>query len=179
MNKLHIHERICTSCSAVDLLSSADLFVCLFFCFFIYFFWVFGRHTASLPSTAGTHTGGVCLFLSFFLSWVSKTQPNHWTIVFLFVCLFVWIKPKKLYSSWWEGSKPCGSDHTRAEVQNTCIPKTGVQTTYVSIYGQHSTSWRTGSHPWIQHVPHLSHPQPPNSVPPCLVWRIGFGRGEG
>ena len=26
---------------------------------------------------------------------------------------------------------------------------------------------------------HKAHPQPPNSVPQCLVWRIGFGRGEG
>ena len=51
-----------------------------------------------------------------------------------FVCLFVRIKSKNQYSaSCWEGSKLCGSDHTRAESHNTCIPKTAVQTTYVSI----------------------------------------------
>jgi len=34
----------------------------------------------------------------------------------LFVCLFVGIKPEKLYSaSYWEGSKPPGSGHTRTE----------------------------------------------------------------
>ena len=54
----------------------------------------------------------------------------------LFFCLLVGIKTEKLYSaSCWEGSKPPGSDHTRAEAQTTCIPTTAVQTTYVSIYG--------------------------------------------
>jgi len=48
----------------------------------------------------------------------------------LFVCLFVKIKPEKLYSascwaSCWEGSKPPGNGQTRAEAQTaTCIPKT-------------------------------------------------------
>ena len=28
-------------------------------------------------------------------------------------------------------------------------------------------------------APTPTHPQPPNGVPPCLVWRICFGRGEG
>ena len=37
---------------------------------------------------------------------------------FLFVCLFVGIKPEKLYSfSCGEGSKPPGSGHTEAEAQ--------------------------------------------------------------
>jgi len=54
----------------------------------------------------------------------------------LFVCLFVGIKPQKLFfASCWEGSKPPGSDHTRAEAQTTCVPKTAAQTTYLSIYG--------------------------------------------
>jgi len=53
-----------------------------------------------------------------------------------YLIFFVVIKPEKPYSaSSWEGSKPPGSDHTRAESQTTCIPKTVVQTTYVSIYG--------------------------------------------
>jgi len=54
--------------------------------------------------------------------------------------LFVEIKPKKLYSaSCWEGSKPPGSGHTRAEAQTaTCIPKTAArqsEPTYLSIHG--------------------------------------------
>jgi len=39
-------------------------------------------------------------------------------------------------------------------------------------------SWRAGSHHWTYVSPIQDHPQPPNGVPPCLVWRIGFGRGE-
>jgi len=48
-----------------------------------------------------TSTGTAVFFLSFFL----KTQPNHWTkriphlCVCLLVCLFVGIKPAKLYSA--------------------------------------------------------------------------------
>jgi len=57
-------------------------------------------------------------------------------IIFVCFCLFVGIKPEKLYSaSCWEGSKPPGSDHTRTETQTMCVPKTAVQTTYLSIYG--------------------------------------------
>ena len=54
----------------------------------------------------------------------------------LFVCLFVGIKPEKLYSaSFCEGSKPPGSNHTQAGAQTTCMPKTAAQTTYLSICG--------------------------------------------
>ena len=56
--------------------------------------------------------------------------------VCLFVCLFVCLnKTRKtiLHLLCWEGSKTPGSDHTRAEAQTTCIPKTAVHTTYVSI----------------------------------------------
>jgi len=93
----------------------------------------------------------------------------------LFVCLFVcWNKTRKtiLRLLCREGSKPPGSDHTRAEAQTACIPKTAVRTTYLSLYGWHSTSWLAGSHPWTRQRSHLSHPQPPNGVPPCLVWRL-------
>jgi len=39
-----------------------------------------------------------------------------------FVCLFFGIKPEKLYpTSCWEGSKPPGSGHTRAEAHNRDI----------------------------------------------------------
>ena len=66
-------------------------------------------------------------------------------VLVLFVCLFVGIKPEKLYSvSYWEGSKPPGSGHTRsghtrAEAHTaTCIPKTEArqsESTYLSIHG--------------------------------------------
>jgi len=53
----------------------------------------------------------------------------------LFVCLFFGINPKKLYSaSCWEGSKPPGNDHTRAEAQTTCIPKTGTNHVRVNLW---------------------------------------------
>ena len=57
--------------------------------------------------------------------------------------MFVGIKPEKLYfASCWEGSKPHGSGHTRAEAQTaTCIPKTEArqseptyEPTYLSIH---------------------------------------------
>ena len=55
--------------------------------------------------------------------------------VCLFVCLFVGINPEKIcFASCWEGIQPPGSDYTRAEALTTCIPKTAVQTTYLSIY---------------------------------------------
>ena len=84
-------------------------------------------------------------FLSskFFFDTLSCFPGVGWRILkCLFVCLFVglfvcWIKTRQniLRLLCWEGSKPPGSDHTRAEAQTTCIPKTAVQTTYVSIYG--------------------------------------------
>ena len=85
-----------------------------------------------------------------------QSHPNrlHWQVclsvcwyVCLFVCLFVClcclfclfvgIKPEKLYSTScdWEESKPPESGHTRTEAQSTCLPKTATHTTYVSIYG--------------------------------------------
>ena len=48
------------------------------------------------------------------------------------VCLFVcWKKTPKtvLRLLCWEGSKPPGSDHTRAEAQTTCVTKTAAHTT--------------------------------------------------
>ena len=75
------------------------------------------EESASLWRKCACH--GICLF-----------------VCDLLVCLFVEIKPEKLYpTSCWEGSKPPGSDHTRAEAQTTCIPKTAAQATYLSIYG--------------------------------------------
>ena len=50
----------------------------------------------------------------------------------LVVCYFVcWNKTRKTTRCLlrWEESKPPGSDHTRAEAQTTCTPKTAVQTT--------------------------------------------------
>jgi len=66
------------------------------------------------------------------------TWWNAYTFDWLFVCLFVcWNKLRKaiLRLLCWEGSKPTGSDHTRAEAQTTCVPKTAAHTTYLSIYG--------------------------------------------
>ena len=96
-----------------------------------------------------------------------------------FVCLFVcWNKTRKttlrlLFD--WEGSKPPGSGHTRAEAQTTCVPKTG--TYYVRVNPWLTLYKLTG---WLASLDlrqglYLSHPQPPNGVPPCFVWRIGFG----
>jgi len=56
--------------------------------------------------------------------------------VFVFVCLFVGlfvgIKPEKLYSaSFWEGSKPSGSCHTRAEAQNCDVHTKDSSTNHV------------------------------------------------
>ena len=98
----------------------------------------------------------------------------------VFVCLFVcWNKTRKtiLRLLCWEGSKPPGSDHTRAEAQTTCVPKTAAQTTYLSIYGWHSTSWRAGSHPWtyaspIQGAPLTTERRPPI---PCLTYWFWTG----
>ena len=63
----------------------------------------------------------------------------------LFVCLFVRIKPGKLYSaSYLEGIKARGSGHIRAGAHTaTCIPKTVArqsEPTYVSIHVQNPTS---------------------------------------
>jgi len=58
--------------------------------------------------------------------------------VFLFLRFFVlWTKTRKsiLLLLCWDDNEPPGSDHTRADAQTTCLPKTAAQTTYVSIYG--------------------------------------------
>jgi len=91
-------------------------------------------------------------------------------LFFLFVC---WNKPRKtiLRLLWWVGSKPPGSGHTRTEAQNTCVPKTAVQTTYVSITAMINTLQVDG----LACITGLSgsysttHPQPPHGIPPCLV----------
>jgi len=80
-------------------------------------------------------------FLIYLFVFVIK--PSWTVVVVLFVCMFVGIKPEKLYfASCWEGSKPHGSGHTRAEAQTaTCIPKTEArqseptyEPTYLSIH---------------------------------------------
>ena len=70
---------------------------------------------------------------NFSVSFGTNSNLRLWTIrtlispvSYLFVCLFVGMKPEKLYSSRWEGSKPPGRGHTRAEAQTaTCIPDSG------------------------------------------------------
>jgi len=87
-----------------------------------------------------------------------------------FVCLFVRIKSKNQYSaSCWEGSKLCGSDHTRAESHNTCNqrqrykPRTcQSMVNTLQVYGLARISELTPA-------PTPTRPQPPKCVPPCLV----------
>ena len=65
------------------------------------------------------------------------TPPPLFVCLFMFFCFVGWNKTRKtiLRLLREEGSKPPGSDYTRAAEQTTCITKTAVQTTYVSIYG--------------------------------------------
>ena len=64
---------------------------------------------------------------------ILKLDSSH----ILFVCLFVCLnKTRKttLRLLCWEGSKHSGSDHTRAETQTTCVPKTAAHTTtYLNV----------------------------------------------
>jgi len=107
----------------------------------------------------------------------SLSMANH-ELDLMFICLFVcWNKTRKttLCLLCWEESKPPESDHTRAEAQTTCVPKTATHTTYLSIYGWHSTSWWAGLHLWTWWLPLNDS----SGVPPCfVVWRVSFGRGE-
>ena len=62
--------------------------------------------------------------------------------LFVTVCLFVGIKPEHLYFApcvWREVITP-GNDRTRNQHFYVRETKTAVQTTYLSINGQHSTS---------------------------------------
>ena len=122
--------------------------------------WVFtvpdsGKVLNIITTFSGTLTQQPCAQISFFLS-------------FYFVCLFVLC---------WEGSKPPGSDHTRAEAQTTRVPKTAAQTTYWSINDLHSTSSRAGSHHWtyaspIQDASSATERRPPM---PCLTYWFWTG----
>ena len=102
--------------------------------------------------------------------------PLRVSIFSLFVWLFLEIKPGKLRLLCWEGSKPPGGDHTRAEAQTTCEPKIAAHTTYLSIYGEHSTSWRAGSHPWTYTSPIQNASSNERRPPmPCLTyWFLSF-----
>jgi len=65
----------------------------------------------------------------------NKVPPFPRSIEEEFVCLFVcWNKTRKtiLRLLSWEGSKPPGSDHTWAEAQTTCVPKTAADSEYVT-----------------------------------------------
>jgi len=140
--------------------------------------WVFtvpdsGKVLNIITTFSGTLTQQPCAQISFFLS-------------FYFVCLFVlcWEGSKPPGSDHtraevlcWEGSKPPGSDHTRAEAQTTRVPKTAAQTTYWSINDLHSTSSRAGSHHWtyaspIQDASSATERRPPM---PCLTYWFWTG----
>jgi len=99
----------------------------------------------------------------------------------LLVCLFVGIKPEKLYSASCGGGEvnPVGvithgqrhkprayqrqrhMSHTRQSMLKT-----------LQVDGRARIPGPSGSYS-------TTYPQPPNGVPPCLVWRVGFGRGRG
>jgi len=75
-----------------------------------------------------------------------------------FLCICVYILYFIVYSSYsnciashgvhphW--SKTPGSDHTRVDAQNTCVPKAAAHTTYLSINGLHYTSWESDGISW-------------------------------
>jgi len=96
----------------------------------------------------------------------------------LFVCLFVyWNKPRKTIfrSLSWEGSKMIthGQRHKpHAHQRQQHRPRTcQSMVNTLQVDGLAHITGLSGSHS-------TTHPQPPNGVPPCLVWCIGFGRGE-
>ena len=104
----------------------------------------------------------------------------HNTFVPVFVCLFVGIKPQKLYSASCVGREvnPLGvvthgqRHKPRAYQRQRHIPRTcQSMLNTLQVDG-------LARIPGLTLDPYKTHPQPPNGVSPCLVWRIGFGRRE-
>jgi len=117
---------------------------------------------------------GCCFFLCCLFS-------ESFFLVCLFVCLFG-IKSEKLYSVPWVGKeiKPLGKithgqrHKPHAFQRQRHRPRTcQSMVNTLQIDGLARITGLSSSH-----RDSTIHPQPPNSVPPCLVWRIGFGRGE-
>jgi len=98
------------------------------------------------------------------------------TMCLLFVCLFVGIKTEKLYSiscirrevtplgvvTHGQRHKPRAYQRQRHKPR-TC--QSMVNTVQVDV-------------PGLTPALYKAHPQPPKGVTPCLVWRVGFGRGD-
>jgi len=129
--RIHFRHRSCRRCVSPRL---SDIILKRYGTQGIFFF----EKSSGLNPPLGTHRKASPLFFFFGVWFVMPPHPgvcNATIFVCLFDCLFVGIKPGKLYSaSWWEGSKPPG--HTRAEAQTAkCIPQTAAQTTYLSIHG--------------------------------------------
>jgi len=136
-------------------------------------------------NTGATCTWTVPLFRNFntfTLSERPRTTLVRKSEVFvpLSVCLFVGIKPEKLYTASCVGGEvnplgviAYGQRHKpRAYQRQWHIPRTCqsmVNTLQVDRLAR--ITGLSGSYS-------TTHPQPKNGVPPCLVWRIGFGRGK-
>jgi len=98
---------------------------------------------------------------------------------FVFV-LFVGIKPEKLYSTSCFGREVNPLEivthgqrnKPRACQRQRCKPRTcQSMVNTLQVDGLARITGLSGSYS-------TTHPQPPNGVPPCLVCRIGFGRGK-
>jgi len=145
-------------------------------------------YTCLQTTPSQVHTG-------FYLTWPFATRIRlgfHITVarqcwccyvsfICLFVCLFIGIKPGKLYSASCVGKEvnplgviTHGQKHTpRAYQRQQYIPRTCQS--MVNTLQVDGLARISGLTPAL----YKAHPQPPNGVPPCLVWRIGFRRGEG
>ena len=125
-----------------------------------------------------------CLFVNLARCWVAGAGFLDLFIclfvgIYLFV-LFIGIKPEKLYSACWFGREvnPLGvSTHGQrhkphAYQRQRHRPHTCQSTVNtLQVDGLARITGLSGSHS-------TTHSQPPIGIPPCLVWRIGFGRGE-
>jgi len=115
-------------------------FVCLYFCIFVCYHKTRKSFRRLLPWPRSKHPGSTFTRVAqFFLqSYQRYTTALVCLIVHVRVCVFCWLEQNpQNYTPFLceKGSKPPGSDHTRAAEQTTCITKTAVKTTYVSIYG--------------------------------------------
>ena len=142
------------------------------------------------------HSGGLCAGAREVLARLSKRGKFQYQMSLrevdrrancrldLFVslfCLFVGIKPEKLYSASCVGREvhPLGvitheqRHKPRAYQRQRHKPRTcQSMVNTLQVDGLARITGLSGSYS-------TTHPQPPNGIPPCLAGRIGFGRGEG
>ena len=89
--------------------------------------WVLKQHSKMSPLGSGMA--------------VYTANPERIFVYHFFVCLFIcWNKTRKtiLRLLCWEGKAPPGSDHTRAEAQTTCVPKTARKIPFVVKFSKSS-----------------------------------------